>query len=148
MDIFQHSVIDALRMVARSVLLPGNPPVLPPSDISSAVQDHPQRLPVTSRTDSFCWFHPDGLQICAADFQILSLCIETGIKTLRIIVSIFGLVYQGLFCHVKVIANPFSRQGFKNIYDSSHQYLLNVTFGASLAFQMREEYVKILYIFF
>ena len=29
----------------------------------------------------------------------------------------------------------------KNIHDSSHQYLSNVTLGASLAFQMREEYV-------
>ena len=29
----------------------------------------------------------------------------------------------------------------KNIHDSSHQYLSNVTFGASLALQMREEYV-------
>ena len=29
----------------------------------------------------------------------------------------------------------------KNIPDSSHQYGSNVTFGASLAFQMREEYV-------
>ena len=29
----------------------------------------------------------------------------------------------------------------KNIPDSSHQYSSNVTFGAGLAFQMREEYV-------
>ena len=29
----------------------------------------------------------------------------------------------------------------KNIPDSSHQYYSNVTFEASLAFQMREEYV-------
>ena len=29
----------------------------------------------------------------------------------------------------------------KNIPDSSHRYVSNVTFGASLAFLMREEYV-------
>ena len=29
----------------------------------------------------------------------------------------------------------------KNIHDSSHQYLLNVTIGASLAFQMREKII-------
>ena len=29
----------------------------------------------------------------------------------------------------------------KNFHDSSHQYLSNVTFGSSLAFQMREKYV-------
>ena len=31
--------------------------------------------------------------------------------------------------------------GLSNIPDSSHRYGSNVTFGASLAFQMREEYV-------
>ena len=41
-------------------------------------------------------------------------------------------------CHAKLW---LVRTLIKNIHDSSHQYLSNVTFGASLAFNMREEWL-------
>ena len=66
-------------------------------------------------------------------------------------------IHQGSFCHVKVIANLFYskckahthffvkvwlvRPLIKQTHNSSTQYLSNVTFGTSLEFQMRKEYV-------
>ena len=46
---------------------------------------------------------------------------------------------QGIYkCYAKLwLLRPL----IKNIPNSSHQYCSNVTFGASLAFQIREEYV-------